>query len=389
MSRWEMTTLGELATFQNGYAFKPAELGGTAMPVIRIKQLLDHRADVDYTDAAIPEKFLIDTGDLIFSWSGTLASVLWDRGPAFLNQHLFRVTERPGISRRWLHYVIEGAVDDLLAKSHGTTMKHITKKALLAHEATRPALPEQRRIADVMTAVDAQIDALTQEIYNGRVAYRDALATLLWLDEAGAESSGQSLKAIMQLDVERLQLRAEAKYRSAGVLNAGQGLIDKGPFLGKETGYESMNVLREGQLVMRKLTAWEGPIAVVPAAFDGFVASNEFPTFTLNDDVSPNWMKHVCRAPRLWAEMKNRVTGTVQRRKRLNPDQLLGVVLPIPPHDVQERVASMLDAMDRQVLVLNSELSRLRIVRSTLLTSLLNQEIEIPESYDALLEGAS
>src|SRR5690606_22098522 len=116
----------------------------------------------------------------------------------------------------------------------------------------------------------------------------------------------------------------------AGVLNSGKGLVDKDEFDGADTEYTAMNVLRENQVVMRKLTAWEGPITVVPAEFDGFVARNEFPTFTLASDVAPGWMKHVCRTPRLWAEMQNRVVGTVQRRKRLNPDQLLSVALPVP-----------------------------------------------------------
>jgi type I restriction enzyme S subunit len=123
-----------------------------------------------------------------------------------------------------------------------------------------------------------------------------------------------------------------------------------------------MNVLRADQVVMRKLTAWEGPITVVPAEFDGFVVSNEFPTFTLGPELMPDWMRHVCRSPRLWAEMKNRVSGTVQRRKRLNPEQLLQIQLPIPPPEVQARIVEVLDAVDAQVTALDMEADALRDV---------------------------
>ncbi|AQU67443.1 hypothetical protein BBN63_15515 [Streptomyces niveus] len=116
-----------------------------------------------------------------------------------------------------------------------------------------------------------------------------------------------------------------------------------------------MNVLHADQVVMRKLTAWEGPITVVPAEFDGFVVSNEFPTFTLGPELMPDWMRHVCRSPRLWAEMKNRVSGTVQRRKRLNPEQLLQIQLPIPPREVQGRIVEILDAVDDQIAALAAE----------------------------------
>jgi type I restriction enzyme S subunit len=119
------------------------------------------------------------------------------------------------------------------------------------------------------------------------------------------------------------------------------------------------------------------PITVVAAAFDGFVASNEFPIFTLTDGTAPGWMKHVCRTPRLWAEMQSRVVGTVQRRKRLNPDQLLLVEIPVPSKLEQEQAAEALDAIDGQIAVLHTEAARLRKVRARLLLGLLDRSIDI------------
>ncbi|MGH8472881.1 MAG: hypothetical protein ACREVJ_10605, partial [Gammaproteobacteria bacterium] len=164
---------------------------------------------------------------------------------------------------------------------------------------------------------------------------------------------------VMRLEVERMPMDAGTKYRLAGVLNAGQGLISKGEFDGADTDYAGMNVLRTDQVVMRKLTAWEGPITVVPEEFDGYVVSNEFPTFTLGPCVVPAWMRLVCGTPRLWAEMKSRVSGTVQRRKRLNPGQLLQIEFPIPPLAVQERIIEVIGAIDDQVSALVCEATTL------------------------------
>jgi type I restriction enzyme S subunit len=166
----------------------------------------------------------------------------------------------------------------------------------------------------------------------------------------------------MHLDIQRTPMKPATTYRLAGVLNAGKGMVAKGELDGGDTEYAAMNVLRADQVVMRKLTAWEGPITVVPAEFDGFVVSNEFPTFTLGPELMPDWMRHVCRSPRLWAEMKNRVSGTVQRRKRLNPEQLLQIQLPIPPPEVQARIVEVLDAVDAQVTALDMEADALRDV---------------------------
>ncbi len=75
--------------------------------------------------------------------------------------------------------------------------------------------------------------------------------------------------------------------------------------------------------------------------------------------------------------MQSRVVGTVQRRKRLNPDQLLSVKLPIPSRIQQEKVADALDVMEQQVIAIRAEAIRLVKARTGLLTSLLERIIEI------------
>lgn len=182
------------------------------------------------------------------------------------------------------------------------------------------------------------------------------------------------LGEVMRLDVKRIPMTPATTYRLAGVLNAGQGLVAKGEFDGGDTEYAAMNVLRIDQVVMRKLTAWEGPITVVPAEFDGFVVSNEFPTFTIGPELVPDWVRHVCRSPRLWAEMKNRVSGTVQRRKRLNPEQLLQIQFPIPPREVQARIVEVLDAVDAQIAALCEEIGAVDHVSMAVAEDLLSNE---------------
>ncbi|WP_371639653.1 restriction endonuclease subunit S [Streptomyces virginiae] len=184
------------------------------------------------------------------------------------------------------------------------------------------------------------------------------------------------LGEVMRLDIQRTPMKPATTYRLAGVLNAGKGVVAKGDLDGGDTEYAAMNVLRADQVVMRKLTAWEGPITVVPAEFDGFVVSNEFPTFTLGPELMPDWMRHVCRSPQLWAEMKNRVSGTVQRRKRLNPEQLLQIQLPIPPRESQARIVEMLDAVDDQIAALEAEVDAVVRVR----TGMVGRSADIEET---------
>ena len=98
---WTLATLGELATYQNGRAFKPYEWGTSGLPIIRIQNLNDSRAIYNYSDDHHEERFKIKHGDLLFAWSASLGAHIWRGEDAWLNQHIFRVDHAREIDRRF------------------------------------------------------------------------------------------------------------------------------------------------------------------------------------------------------------------------------------------------------------------------------------------------
>jgi restriction endonuclease S subunit len=176
---WVETTLGGIAEYINGYPFKPEDLGMSGLPVIRIKQLLNPEEPVDRSEVDVPEKCLLRDGDIVFSWSGTLAVKVWNRGPAKLNQHLFRVVEKPGVHRGIVPLMIDHALEELADKSHGTTMKHITKQTLLPHKVMLPPVAEQESIVDLVGTVDSYSDAIQGQLANSAGLRSGLLSDLL------------------------------------------------------------------------------------------------------------------------------------------------------------------------------------------------------------------
>src|SRR5690606_20064129 len=128
-STWKEHKLGDLGRYINGRAFKPAEWGSKGLPIIRIQNLTDPDKPYNYFDGHVSEKHLVRDGDLLISWSATLGSFIWDRGDAALNQHIFKVkvNERL-VEKEFLHYLILHILDELASQTHGSTMKHITKR---------------------------------------------------------------------------------------------------------------------------------------------------------------------------------------------------------------------------------------------------------------------
>ncbi|MFC8663093.1 hypothetical protein [Streptomyces sp. NPDC057199] len=158
------------------------------------------------------------------------------------------------------------------------------------------------------------------------------------------------LGVVASLDIETVEVTEGTKFRFAGLYNEGRGLFDRGWLTDSDTSYPRLHVLRPDQLVMRKLTAWEGPISVVPKRFDGYVVSPEFPTFKLDQDlILPEYAALVCQHPSFWAQLASKATGSVQRRKRVSPKQLLSIGILLPPVPQQQRIIDLISSVDQYI----------------------------------------
>lgn len=180
MADWEVRSLASLGTYLNGFAFKPGHWGDQGLPIVRIRELLDPTVEPDRYDGLLAQDFKIEDGDLIFSWSATLAALFWDRGPAYLNQHLFKVTAANDVNLRFLKHLINFHLDRLSVRSHGTTMKHVTRGDLEAYMVELPTSTEQRRIAEILDAVDSQIrstERIIEKLHSAERGMTDALLT--------------------------------------------------------------------------------------------------------------------------------------------------------------------------------------------------------------------
>ena len=140
---WEKVSFAQLAEFVNGYAFKPAQLGNVGLPIIKIPELksgITAKTPQNPGDL-IPTKYHIHDGDLLFSWSGTLAVNVWTSGDALLNQHLFVVKPTDRVSRALLMFALREARASFDNQTVGATMRHIRRSALDAVTLCLPAYP--------------------------------------------------------------------------------------------------------------------------------------------------------------------------------------------------------------------------------------------------------
>lgn len=136
-----------LATYINGWPFKPSDFSESGTPVIRITQLTGSSDEQDYFEGNLPERVTLRDGDLVFSWSGSLEVRRWNRGHAYLNQHLFRVLPNDGVDVNWLTHALDCASRLFAEHMHGSAMTHITQPMMKLVKIPVPDVAVQARIA--------------------------------------------------------------------------------------------------------------------------------------------------------------------------------------------------------------------------------------------------
>ena len=155
---WEVRSLDEIATFTNGLALQrfPPE-GDEWLPVIKIAEMKrGYTEKSGRASADIDPRYIVEDGDLLFSWSGSLELVFWTHGRGALNQHLFKVTsdEFP----RWFYWgwTCEH-LDDFrgIAAGKATTMGHIQRHHLTDAKVVAPP-------PDLVAASDTHLATLVQ-----------------------------------------------------------------------------------------------------------------------------------------------------------------------------------------------------------------------------------
>lgn len=170
---WEVRSLDKTAHYLNGLALQKYPPGdGPTLPVIKIAQL--RKGDsigADRCNTDLPPNHIVQDGDVLFSWSGSLEVEIWCGGPGALNQHLFKVTS-PGFPK-WFYYLWTlYHLDEfrLIAADKATTMGHIQRGHLTAARVLIPPRP----LLDAMTRT---MSPLIDQLIANRIQSR-TLATL-------------------------------------------------------------------------------------------------------------------------------------------------------------------------------------------------------------------
>lgn len=139
------------------------------------------------------------------------------------------------------------------------------------------------------------------------------------------------------------------KYRQIGVRLWGQGAYERESIDGSQTQYAKLFEAREGDIIVNKIWARNGSVAVVNDFLSGSWGSTEFPLFEPDRArLNPRWMHWITKAPWFWNACDKHAQGT-SGKNRIKPDQFLAIEIPLPPLVVQESIVARIDTVQEKI----------------------------------------
>lgn len=353
---WEYKKLGEVATYINGYAFKPDQWKESGTPIVRIQNLNNENAPYNYYDGEVPDKVKIQNGDLLISWSASLGAYIWHGGNAFLNQHIFKVAfDKTDIDKFFLKYAVTSKLAAMAEQVHGATMKHIVKKDFDNTQIPYPPLSTQLAIVSELDKINELIRLKKEQLKDF-----DNLAQSLFYEMFGdpvENEMGWEVKKLNDICDVRDGTHDSPKY----LQNSEYILITSKNIVNGSIDFENVNYISEedyikinkrskvdnGDIIMPMIGTIGKPIIAHIDETHKFCIKNvALIKFLADSTVSNMFIVNLMRCSSFSSYLLNQNKGGTQKFVALGAIRKLPI--PLPPLSLQRLFAQRIEQIERE-----------------------------------------
>jgi type I restriction enzyme S subunit len=305
----------------------------------------------------------------------------------FLPDKLWQICLKPvtQTDEGWLSHVLQFPdVRRLISeRASGTSksMRNISKPSFLSIPIPLPPLPEQIRIAAILSTWDRAIETLESVIAakddRKHVLMQQLLSGGKRLPGFTAKWSKVRLSELL-IPTIRPTKKPSSPFLAAGIRCHGRGVFLKPEFKPADIMLDELYEIRTDDLVVNITFAWEGAIAIVPENANGALVSHRFPTYLFNRDLTcPEFFRHVIHTHQFVFECGLASPGGAGRNRVLSKKNFLKISIPCPQVEEQHAIAAVLDTADRELALHRQHLATLRTQKRGLMQKLLTGQVRV------------
>jgi type I restriction enzyme S subunit len=269
-----------------------------------------------------------------------------------------------------------------IATGTSNSMKNISKSALFNIKILLPPLPEQRKIADILSTWDRAVDKM-EKLIEAKTTYKKALMQQLltgkmrfkeFENEKWRESK---LKAFFTYFSKK---KVHGKDLTILSCTKNQGIIAQADRFSKRIASKDLSrykVVEKGDLIYDPMLLWDASISFLKN-FDRGVISPAYFTFKFNFEKGiKEYFEFFLDSHYMREHYKSISRGTNVRRKKAPHVDFLSIKIIVPSIDEQQKIASALGAADEEIRLLRQQLDAVKNQKKGLMQKLLTGQIRV------------
>jgi type I restriction enzyme S subunit len=402
---WPKHPLSEVCDLVNGNGFKASEWVTSGLPIIRIQNLNGSR-EFNYYDGEVQQKWLVEPGDLLFAWAGvkgvSFGPRIWNGPRGVLNQHIFRVVPKNGVTKEYLHAVMGLVTSRIEAKSHGfkANFVHVQRGDVLDQTVAVPVLRIQKEITDILSTWDRAIEltaklivamqkrkaALMQQLLTGKVRFKQFVHSLerhrTVMGEMPVDWKSRTLGSITA-KVKRKNVAGESHVLTA---SGEHGLVDQREFFNRSVAGADLSgyyLLKRGEFAYNRSAMNGYPFGAIKRLdrYEQGVLSTLYVCFGLSGDgtCDSDFMEHYFEARLLDRQLGEvtQVGGRAHGLLNITDADFYSMQVVLPGIEEQRKIAPVLNEQQREVELLRQKLDALRRQKKGLMQQLLTGKVRV------------
>lgn len=291
------------------------------------------------------------------------------------------------INYLFLFYYLKNSKNLFGSLSMGSTFKAITKKEIEKFQILLPPLPEQKKIAEILSTVDHSIEevdksitkterlkkGLMQELLTKGIRHKEFKET-----EVGKipnEWDIVELKEVADINKELRDPRRELPnknffYIDIDSIENETGIIkDVKEIIGREASSRARRQVRYDDVIMSTVRPYLKAFTVIPKIYDGQICSTGFAVLRCKEKILPSFLLYTLFSKSLVSQFNKAMVGA--QYPALNSSQVKRLKIPLPTILEQNKIAEILSTVDERTQLLKEKKNKLERVKKGLMNVLL------------------